>query len=98
MKKTLFIVSRSPWKALEVKTIADFAVTGDAVVFIQEGVYYSGTLPKGIDEYIQSLRQRDVKMYFLEPDLMARGLKEQENSVDYDGFLDLIEKYENIFH
>lgn len=95
MKKTLFIVSRSPWKASEVKTIADFAVSGDAVIFIQEGVYYSNALS---GEYIQSLEKLGIIMYFLEPDLSARGLKKQENSIDYNGFLDLIEKYDNIFH
>lgn len=98
MKKTLFIVSRSPWKNQETKTIAKFAIPGDSVIFIQEGVYYAGNLPEGVEKDIQLLHQNGISLYFLEPDLLARGLKEPENSVDYDGFLDLIEKHENIFH
>jgi tRNA 2-thiouridine synthesizing protein B len=98
MKTTLFIASRSPWKAREVKTIAKLASPGDAVIFIQEGVYYACTLPEEIDADIQSLCSSGVSVYFLGPDLMARGLQERENSVDYDGFLDLMELYENVFH
>lgn len=98
MKKTLFIISRSPWKTQDVKNIVKFAATGDSVIFIQEGAYYAGNLPEGVEKDIQLLRQNGVSLYFLGPDLLARGLKEPEKSVDYDGFLDLIEKHENIFH
>jgi sulfur relay protein TusB/DsrH len=98
MKKTLFIISRSPWKSQEIKTIIKLTSSGDSVIFIQEGVYYAGALPEGVEKDIQLLTQNGVSLCFLEPDLIARGLQKQENSVDYDGFLDLIEKHENIFH
>ena len=98
MKTTLFVVSRSPWKTREVKFIAELSSPGDAVIFIQEGVYHAGAVPGEIDADMRLLSDNGVSTYFLEPDLVARGLKKKENSVDYDGFLDLIEKYENIFH
>lgn len=98
MKATLFIASRSPWKAGEVKTIARLASPDDAVIFIQEAVYHAGNVPEDVDASMQLLRDQNVSIYFLEPDLIARGLQKPENSVDYDGFLDLIEKYQNIFH
>ena len=98
MKTTLFIASRSPWKAREVKAITKLASSGDAVIFIQEGVYHAGTVPEEIETDMRSLRDNDVSIYFLEPDLVARGMQKRENSVDYDGFLDLIEEYQNIFH
>jgi len=98
MKTTLFIASRSPWKAREVRTIAKLASSGDAVIFIQEGVYHASAVPEEIEADMRSLRDNDVSIYFLEPDLAARGVQRRENSVDYDGFLDLIEEYQNIFH
>jgi sulfur relay protein TusB/DsrH len=98
MKTTLFVASRSPWKAGEVKTISDLASPGDAVIFIQEGVYHAGALPEEIGASMQLLRDNGVSIYFLKPDLMARGLQKKEDSLDYDGFLDLIEKYQTIFH
>ncbi len=98
MKATLFIASRSPWKAKEVRTIAELASSGDAVIFIQEGVYHAGHVPEGTDADMKLLRDNGVSVYFLEPDLMARGLQNREDSVDYEGFLDLIEKYQNVFH
>jgi tRNA 2-thiouridine synthesizing protein B len=98
MKTTLFVASRSPWKAREVETIAKLASPGDAVIFIQEGVYHAGAIPEEVNADMQSLRDNDVSVYFLEPDLMARGLQKRENSVDYEGFLDLVEKCQNVFH
>lgn len=98
MKTTLFIASRSPWKAGEVKTIAKLASPDDALIFIQEAVYHAVSVPEDVEASMQLLRDKNVSIYFLEPDLIARGLQKPENSVDYDGFLDLIEKYQNTFH
>ena len=98
MKTTLFVVSRSPWRIKEVETITKLASSGDAVIFIQEGVYHAGNVPEEIHANMQLLHDSGVSIHFLEPDMLARGLQERENSVDYEGFLDLIEKHQNIFH
>ena len=44
------------------------------------------------------IEKKDVKISHLEPDLKARGLSFDGEKVDYDGLLDLIEKYDNIYH
>jgi tRNA 2-thiouridine synthesizing protein B len=63
----------------------------DAVISAMEGA--SGK------ELIESLMAAGVKVYALSPDLEARGIENGRlmhgiETVDYDGFVGLVEKYE----
>lgn len=60
----------------------------DSIVLIQDGVYWN----------LQDLSSlTKAKVYILKEDFLARGYKEDEakyNLIDYDGFVELIEKEE----
>ncbi|WP_126993192.1 sulfurtransferase complex subunit TusB [Thermosipho globiformans] len=60
----------------------------DSIVLIQDGVYWNL-------QDLSSLTKANV--YILKEDFLARGYKEDEakyNLIDYDGFVELIEKEE----
>jgi len=60
----------------------------DSIVLIQDGVYWNL-------EDLSNLTK--AKIYILKEDLLARGYKEEDanhNLIDYDGFIDIIEKEE----
>lgn len=60
----------------------------DSIVLIQDGVYWNL-------EDLSSLTK--AKIYILKEDFLARGYKEEETNhtlIDYDGFIDIIEKEE----
>lgn len=59
----------------------------------------SATEGGGAKELLDSLMVQGVKVYALEPDLQARGIQKERlipgvETVDYDGFVGLVEKYD----
>ncbi len=95
----LFIVSTSPFKRLESRTHIYLAREGDSVIFIQNGVYVALSVPSDLKEGIEKKKKEGVKFYALREDMDARGVKEFFGEVvDYDGFLDLIEKHDKVIH
>ena len=95
-KSTLFLVSRSPQAAAGLETTLRLAKDGDAVAFIQDGVYFSQGAGR-FTEGIAAAEKRGVVLHYLKPDLEARGISSTEGAIDYDGLLDLIEKHGNVF-
>ena len=95
----LFIISTSPFKRLESKTNIYLARKGDSVIFIQNGVYVALNIPTDLKEGIEKKKAEGVEFYALKEDMEARGVKEFFGKVvDYDGFLDLIEKHDKVIH
>jgi len=100
MPKTLFLISQSPNSAVNLSNALKLIAPEDAVCFIQDGVYFSNKsiVPENLSKDLSKIEKNDVKIFHLEPDLEARGLSFDGEKVDYDGLLDLIEKYDNIYH
>jgi sulfur relay protein TusB/DsrH len=100
MAKTLFLIDKSPSAEEQVITILGLVSKGDAVCFIQDGVYFSNkpSVDEGLQKKLSQVEGNDVKFFYLEPDLVARSLSFDGEKVDYDGLLDLIEEYDNVYH
>lgn len=92
----LFVISRTVFDRREFDIDIELAEEGDGVIFIQDGVLIVKRVPEEITEIFERAKQRNVKFYALKEDLEARGVKPKEGFevVDYDGFLDLIKKYD----
>jgi tRNA 2-thiouridine synthesizing protein B len=95
-KGTLFFMTRSPGTAQGFEATLRLAKRGDAVGFIHDGVYFSQGAGR-FKEPLDAAVSRGVSLYFLKPDLDARGISADEGVVDYDGLLDLVEKHGNVF-
>lgn len=98
MANTLFLMSQSPHRAKNLSTVVRLTASGDAIAFVQDGVYFSQALPSDVEDLLSKIREKGATLHFLEPDLKARGLNCSADTVTYDGLLDLIEKYDNVFH
>jgi tRNA 2-thiouridine synthesizing protein B len=92
----LHVVNKSPYERNSLDTCADFVRDGDAVLFIEDGVYAAvkGGAAAGKVEGMS-----DVSV--LGPDLAARGLSEDRlvdgvKVVDYAGFVDLVEAKDKV--
>ncbi len=98
--KTLFVVSNSPFKRRDPLFYLKLADARDSVIFIQDGIYAAKGMPTEIKEEFEKAKQRGVNFYFLEEDLIARGFEHccDENTVDYDQFLELIENHDRVVH
>ncbi len=92
----LFIVHRSPFQRNEVKLNLEMAKEGDGVLFIQDGVLMAKAIPPHIKELVERKEKEGVKFYFLEEDLKARGIDTDGEKVTYDGFAELIFKYDKV--
>lgn len=100
MTNTLFLISQSPQRAVNLDSTLRLVLEGDTLAFIQDGVYFSFTeaAPQNLKDKLSELKEKGITFCFLEPDLKARGIDTDEKKVTYDGLLDLIEKHSNIFH
>ncbi|MCR4434015.1 MAG: sulfurtransferase complex subunit TusB [Coprothermobacterota bacterium] len=95
----LFIFSVSPFKRNEIELHLKLAREGDSCIFIQNGVVACKGTPQSLKKLVEEKRSQGVSFYFLKEDLEARGIEHVwGNLVDYDGFLDLIERHEKIIH
>jgi len=79
---TLHILNRGPNQSELLQHCLDALSTGDALLLIEDGVYWS------CSHFSQRLA--GIDLYVLQPDLQARGLSLQTGeSVDDEGFVDL---------
>lgn len=94
---TLHTVNKSPFATQALVSCLHHAKAGDAVLMIEDGVY-GGLGGTGLTEIMEEFGKM-VSLYVLSPDLAARGfdagrLVAGVEGVDYDGFVDLVTKYD----
>lgn len=95
----LFIFSTSPFKRKEIETFLRLSKKGDSCIFIQNGVFAGKELPESLSFLIKGKSKEGVSFFFLKEDLEARGIQPTWGEVlDYDGFLDLIERAKKVIH
>jgi len=92
----LHIISRSASSHSDIAAAARIA--SGALLLIEDGVL-SAVNGSPARELLQRLMDEGVSVFALQEDLEARGLKgvfmlEGIRTVDYDGFVGLVEKYE----
>lgn len=88
----LIIVKKSPREEIS-KRMIELAVEGDSILFVQDGVLYA------IDEATKGFIKSGVSVFVLKEDLEARGYSESLSlfpCIDYEGWVELIEKNEKI--
>lgn len=88
----LIIVKKSPTEDISRRMI-DLAMEGDTILFVQDGVLHA------IDENTKNLVKNGVSVFVLKEDLEVRGYSESLSlfsCVDYEGWVELIEKNEKI--
>ncbi len=92
---TLHTISKSPASDLWVR-VEDLLQGGDAVLFIEDGVYHC------INNDINLSEKSGVKIYALAEDVIARGLKNRVlahvNLADTAGFVDLCVRFDKVLN
>ena len=95
----LYTVNKSPFERPALETCLRLAKPGSAVLLIEDGVYaaLAGTAKSALVE----ANQGDLTFYVLDSDIDVRGLAEKPliagvESVDYGGFVDLVEKHDAV--
>ena len=96
--KTLYIVSRSPFQRTNVQFPLCIADKDDAILLISNGVILCSYVPgcDCISEATASAKARGVHFYAVKEDLEARGIEPKCDTVDYEGVIELITKYERV--
>lgn len=89
---TLHTVNKSPFSHTTLASCLSVCQPGDALLLIEDGVY--AALPSSPQaEQLRHARSAGIRVYALEPDLIARGLAEQHveaiELTDYAGFVRL---------
>jgi len=92
----LHTVNKSPFERNSLESCLRVAEDGAGVLLIEDGVYAAMDNTTVAD--LIKKRMGNVKFYVLGPDVDARGLGNQSmidgvESVDYAGFVDLVEKH-----
>ncbi|WP_041523164.1 sulfurtransferase complex subunit TusB [Gilvimarinus agarilyticus] len=73
---TLHTVNKSPFSDQSLHSCLNICSSGDSVLLIEDGTYGAlGSAPTF--KLLQRAIERDIKVYALESDLMARGLQSQ---------------------
>ena len=90
----LHIVNKSPFERNALKSCLAHALSGDAVLLIEDAVIAAVSGSTLVAELQQTMNGNAVKFYALGPDLAARGVKAERvlegiEIVDYAGFVDL---------
>ncbi len=82
----LFILNKSPFASKSLDSCLKVAQNGDTLLLIEDGVLAvkSGELEKA--------KEREIRVYALRADVEARGVTSSVPVVDYEGFVDLVEK------
>jgi tRNA 2-thiouridine synthesizing protein B len=93
---TLHTVNKSPFETGALLSCLNHCKPGDAVVLIEDGVY--GALDASIVAGPVRVAATIVVIFALDGDTKARGiagkLMDEVESVDYDGFVDLVVHYD----
>ncbi|MCK4334125.1 sulfurtransferase complex subunit TusB [candidate division WOR-3 bacterium] len=94
--ENLYLVTRSTFERTAWQLAARLAKPGDTVCFIQDAVLAVNG-PKELRGKLGELESTGVSVKYLAEDLAARGLSApQEKVINYDGFVELIEKSKRI--
>jgi len=91
----LHTINQSPFRSNALETVARYVQPGDAVLFLEDGVYALGAGGKYEGLVTQLMKTNAV--YGLGPDVKARGLERlvaDAKLVDYEGFVDLVVEHE----
>ncbi len=91
----LHTINKSPFENGTMETCFRFLQPGDPVLFIEDGVY-AVQAGNRFAEKIRAVMESNP-VYALSPDLEARGidrLDEGVSTVDYQGFVSLVEKHQ----
>tara|TARA_R110002072_G_scaffold4663_3_gene32409 strand:- start:16715 stop:17029 length:315 start_codon:yes stop_codon:yes gene_type:complete len=97
---TLHIISASPFSTGVLQRCLNVCAPGDAILFIQNGVYIvqNPGLLTGEDWKDEGLTDRGTEVYVLTEDLDARGLTVGQRNlqpISYDGFVTLVCRHRN---
>ena len=92
----LHTVNKSPFERNSLESCLRVAEDGAGILLIEDGVY-AALDNTSVSDLIKK-RMGSVKVYVLGPDVDARGLANKSmidgvESVDYAGFVDLVEKH-----
>ncbi|HHB13200.1 MAG TPA: sulfurtransferase complex subunit TusB [Chromatiales bacterium] len=90
----LHTVNKSPFEKNSLDTCLRLSKAGSSILLYEDGVYAALAGTSASDKITGALADR--KVYVLEPDFRARGLKadrliEGVEMVDYAGFVDLVD-------
>ncbi len=88
----LHIVNHSPLSSPNLASCLRFALPGDALLLIEDGVY-AATTGSGVEAEIRTACAK-LQVHALQPDIDARGMSARVldgiQLVDYGGFVDLV--------
>jgi tRNA 2-thiouridine synthesizing protein B len=90
------MVNKSPFERNSLESCLRLAADGSAILLIEDGVY--GALDNTAVSNLIKKRMDNVKFFVLGPDIDARGLGDRPliegvETVDFGGFVDLVEKH-----
>lgn len=93
---TLHTVNKSPFERTALASALRHVRPGDALIMIEDAVV--GACKAGANAAMIEGAAKDVEIYVLEPDLLARGIARTDIAecarvVDYGGFVDLVAKH-----
>lgn len=96
---TLHTINKSPFEHNTLSSCLRVCIEGDGVLLIEDGVY--GALDASpCAQELNSLRERGIPVFALEPDAQARGLARKLAShiklMDYDGFVRLSTEHQTL--
>ena len=94
----LHTVNKSPYERNSLERCLGMAKSGSAVLMIEDGVY--GAIKGAKAASMVEEAMKSVKVYALDADLMARGIKDKVidgiTVVDYAGFVDLAAEHSSV--
>ncbi len=91
----LHTINKSPFGNDSLQTCVRFALPGDPILLIEDGVY-AVQAGNRFASMIENILQKNP-VFALQPDLSARGISMISNgvkTVDYDGFVELVEQHQ----
>lgn len=93
----LHTMNKSPFEKTTLESCLRLAKAGSAVLLIEDGVY--AALQDTKVSATVAEKMKELSFYVLQPDVEARGLADKPlidgiKSVDYGGFVDLVEEHE----
>lgn len=96
---TLHTINKSPFEHNTLSCCLRVCIEGDGVLLIEDGIY--GALDASpCARELNSLRERGIHIFALEPDAQARGLTSKLASyiklTDYDGFVRLSTEHQTL--
>ena len=94
----LHTVNKSPFERNSLDSCLNHAKDGSSVLLFEDGIY---AVLKGSAASGKLQKASGISVYALGPDLKARGIGEDQiiegvKVVDYDGFVDLVTRHDNV--